>query len=106
MAGISSGPTKPVRSPGLSRVLCVVAIFVAMRGALAQDQDVSTNAPSKLRPATPATTNLFATNLVTGTNLFANTNGLTRGLGLLEAIRLSVSNNFDVRIDRFEPLLF
>jgi outer membrane protein len=73
--------------------------------AIAQEQAVSTNAANKLPPSTPATTNLFTSNIVTGTNLFANTNGLTRTLGLMEAIRSAISNNFDVRIDRFEPEL-
>src|ERR1041385_5432767 len=78
---------------------------IATRVALPQTQNPTASDLNKLPPATPATTNLFTTNLVTGTNLFANTNNVTRGLGLLEAIRMSVTNNFDVRIDRYEPLL-
>jgi outer membrane protein TolC len=71
--------------------------------AFAQAQALSTNNSSKLPAATPATTNLFTTNNVTGINLFANTNGILRRLGLMEAIRSAVSNNYDVRIERIEP---
>jgi outer membrane protein TolC len=79
--------------------------FAMASNDLAQEQPASTNAPSKLPAATPATTNLLITNIVTGTNLFATTNGLVRGLGLLEAIRSSLSNNFDVRLERYEPAI-
>jgi outer membrane protein TolC len=96
---------KPVRFPAFVRSFCAIAACAAAHGILAQGQDVSTNADKKLPPATPATTNLFVTNVVTGTNLFANTNGLTRGIGLLEALRMAVSNNFDVQIERFVPLI-
>ena len=70
-----------------------------------QNTPAGTNDVTKPAPSTSATSNLFTTNVVTGVNLFAPTNAVTRGLGLLEAIRMSVSNNFDVRIEQFEPLL-
>jgi len=94
-----------VKFPALFRIFCVLVIPVTGRIAFVQAQNAETNNLSKLAPATAATTNLFTTNGVTTTNLFAATNGITRGLGLLEAIRMAVSNNFDVRIERFEPLL-
>lgn len=94
----------PVRFPGLFTTLYAVAAFAAtVTQAFGQGKGPSTNAPSKLPAATPATTNLFTTNIVTGPNLFANTNGIIRALGLIEAIRSAVSNNFDVRIERIEP---
>lgn len=83
-------------------MFCVPVICIAAHIGFAQD--TATNSPAKLPPATPATTNLFTTNVATTTNLFANTNVL-RALGLMEAIRSAVSNNFDVRIERIEPEL-
>jgi outer membrane protein len=62
----------------------------------------TTNVVTRPAPATTATTNLLATNGVIGTNLFART-GAVRPLGLMEAIQSSVTNNYDVRIDRLEP---
>jgi outer membrane protein len=55
------------------------------------------------RPSTPATINLFTTNSLVTTNLFSTANLPARPLGLLEALRLSLSNNFDVRIESFAP---
>ena len=55
------------------------------------------------RPATPATTNLFTTNTIAITNLFAPTNALPRPLGLMEAIQLALTNNYDIRIESFTP---
>jgi outer membrane protein len=94
----------PVRFPALSPTCFAVALAAAF-SAVGQAQDPSTNAPGKLPAATPATTNLFTTNILTGPNLFANTNGVIRAIGLMEAIRSAVSNNFDVRIQRIEPLI-
>lgn len=76
----------------------------AFAQAPAARQD-STNNPSKLSASTPATTNLFNTNVASVKNLFAPTNGVVRALGLMEAIRSSLSNNFDVRLQRIEPQL-
>jgi outer membrane protein len=95
----------PVRFPGLFTACLAVALAATASSARAQAQNPATNAPSKLPAATPATTNLLTTNILTGPNLFANTNGVIRALGLFEAIRSAVSNNFDVRIERIEPLL-
>ncbi|HUS37783.1 MAG TPA: TolC family protein [Verrucomicrobiae bacterium] len=93
----------PVRFPGFFSACLAVALAATAASARAQAQNPVTNAPSKLPAATPATTNLFTTNILTGPNLFANTNGVIRALGLIEAIRSAVSNNFDVRIERIEP---
>ena len=96
----------PVRFPRFFSACLAVALAASAASARAQAQNpATTNAPSKLPAATPATTNLLTTNVLTGPNLFANTNGVIRALGLFEAIRSAVSNNFDVRIERIEPLL-
>src|SRR5690349_10002684 len=95
----------PVRFPGFFSACFAVALAATASLPRAHAQDSTTSASSKLPAATPATTNLFTTNIVSGTNLFANTNGVIRALGLFEAIRSAVSNNFDVRIERIEPLL-
>lgn len=75
-------------------VRILAAVTAATIQVFAQDQ-----------PATAATRNLFTTNSVTGTNLFAGTNRITRALGLMEALQLALTNNFDVRIDRFNPAI-
>jgi hypothetical protein len=84
------------------RILASILTILAVMNISAQnDPVVRTN--TLPRPATPATTNLFTTNTVTTTNLFAPTNAITRPLGLMEAIQLALTNNFDIRIERFSP---
>src|SRR5215212_2153842 len=84
------------------RILTGASIALATMNIFAQnDPVVRTN--TLPRPATPATTNLFTTNTVTTTNLFAPTNAVVRPLGLMEAIQLALTNNYDIRIESFSP---
>src|SRR5687767_3606814 len=85
------------------RILALAMSALAAMNIVAQnDPVVRTNALP--RPATPATTNLFAsTNTVRTTNLFAATNAIVRPIGLMEAIRLALTNNYDIRIESFSP---
>jgi len=85
-----------------------VRIFVGALIGLAVMEVFAQNEPqaaARLPSATPATTNLFTTNSVQSTNLFAITNGTPRSVGLMESIRLALTNNFDVRIEGFNPQL-
>ncbi len=81
----------------------IAATLIGAASAQCFAQNETTPVASPLPSATPATTNLFTTNSVVGANLFANVGGPVRALGLMEAIALSVTNNYDVRISRFDP---
>lgn len=54
-------------------------------------------------PATSATTNLFLTNQYVGKDLFAPTNTTPYTVTLMQALQLSLSNNYDVRIEGYNP---
>lgn len=73
-------------------VFVLGGLIAASQFSFAQDQ-----------PATAATRNLFTTNAPASPSLLAGTNLVLRSLGLMEAIQLAVTNNFDVRIEQFNP---
>lgn len=83
-------------------ILASAIIGLAATTVFAQD-DSGTKTNTIPRPSTPATTNLFATNGVMSKNLFAPTNATSRPLSLMEALQLAITNNFDVRIESFNP---
>lgn len=89
------------------RILALAAAAVAAPICCAQNDPSpsGTNAVVRLPAATSATTNLMVTNAVVTTNIFARPNSALRALGLMEAIQLSLTNNYDVRIQRIDPAL-
>lgn len=79
----------------------IIALAAAINNWAQTPPAASTNA---LPPqATAATANLFTADLITLTNLALPTNAIVRNLGLMEAIQLSLTNNYDVRIDSYSP---
>jgi HAE1 family hydrophobic/amphiphilic exporter-1 len=91
----------------INRILTLAAAFGAVCRVFAQVEPTAgpTNAVTRLPAATSATTNLMVTNAIVKTNMFAKANSPQRALGLMEAIQLSLTNNFDVRIQQYEPAL-
>jgi len=87
-----------------ARIFAAAMIGAAAAPVFAQNQPAVNSTAPGVRPATPATTNLFTTNTAPR-NIFAVTNGAHRALGLMEAIQLALTHNYDVRIDRLEPLI-